>query len=66
MEALSAVGLGHLWPKGEPEPVQDWGRTLSSGEFSRLLLARALVLKPEILCLREGTANGSVASNTST
>lgn len=57
VKALDTVGLSYLWPKGEPEPHMDWGRTLSSGELARLLLARVVVLKPEHLCMDEPVAN---------
>lgn len=57
VRALKEVGLSYLWPDGEEEPSNDWGRTLSSGELSRLLLARALVIKPDVLCMDEPVAH---------
>ncbi|MGD0281709.1 MAG: ATP-binding cassette domain-containing protein [Dissulfurispiraceae bacterium] len=48
-EALEFVGLGH---KSDQNAL-----TLSSGETQRLNIARALVIKPEILFLDEPTAS---------
>ncbi|MBX2997469.1 MAG: phosphate ABC transporter ATP-binding protein [Caldilineaceae bacterium] len=47
--ALEAVGLADL--------VKQPARTLSSGEAQRLALARAMILRPDVLLLDEPTAN---------
>jgi tungstate transport system ATP-binding protein len=48
-DTLVAVGLAHK--KGQ------WAAELSSGETKRLGIARAMVIKPEVLMLDEPTAN---------
>ena len=53
--ALRKLGLDeHV--DGEDQ-VKDWGRVLSSGEISRLYLARVLARQPDVLLMDEPVAH---------
>ena len=52
---LQLVGLTHLAPR--LDEAADWGVLLAGGEQQRIVLARALLKKPDILLLDEATSN---------
>jgi putative ATP-binding cassette transporter len=52
---LQLVGLDHLTPR--LDEAADWGVLLAGGEQQRIVLARALLKKPDILLLDEATSN---------
>ncbi len=52
---LQLVGLDHLAQRLDEEA--DWGVLLAGGEQQRIVLARALLRKPDILLLDEATSN---------
>jgi putative ATP-binding cassette transporter len=52
---LKLVGLEHLAPR--LDEAADWGVLLAGGEQQRIVLARALLKKPDILLLDEATSN---------
>jgi vitamin B12/bleomycin/antimicrobial peptide transport system ATP-binding/permease protein len=52
---LTLVGLEHL--ASRLDEAADWGVLLASGEQQRIVLARALLKKPDILLLDEATSN---------
>jgi len=52
---MQLVGLGHLAPR--LDEAADWGVLLAGGEQQRIVLARALLKKPDILLLDEATSN---------
>src|SRR5205085_1552000 len=51
-------------PMGYQSLVNDMGSALSSGQRQRILLARAIYRKPDLLFLDEGTANLDPATET--
>lgn len=54
VEALHAVGLGHLAPHLDEDG--HWAQRLSIGEQQRLAFARVLLVRPEIVFLDEATS----------
>jgi vitamin B12/bleomycin/antimicrobial peptide transport system ATP-binding/permease protein len=60
LETLSLVGLDKL--SHELETESDWGNRLSGGEQQRLMFARVLLNKPELILLDEVTSALDLAS----
>ena len=63
MSRLKFAKFVHI-PKGgsdehvdAEDQVKDWGRILSSGEISRLYLARVIARQPEVLLMDEPVAH---------
>ncbi|WP_332854267.1 peptidase domain-containing ABC transporter [Duganella sp. S19_KUP01_CR8] len=61
--AREAAELAHVWteierlPMGLNTPIQDDFSIISAGQKQRILIARALYRKPQLLVMDEGTAN---------